>query len=243
MINSRVKKLWGREFDLVEEGLDESQVVDFVEEFIQQRDACLEENKSLLSCIKLIKEVIRQVERLPSSGGRQAKSKVARTATKVEQDTQSEVGAIELEQDTQSEVGAIELEQAAPSASLETARVDETIGEKEMALYQGELELAIPPPIDAAELLQFERELRNSFPLRILGTEGSPSKGSLIIVFLGEPQPLVHSLKQIPEVKDAAEELDIPSEVKGMLMPRFKNGHRKRIWLTIGKKEQEEESA
>ena len=227
---SRVKKLWGREFDLVEEGLDESQVVDFVEELIWQRDACLEENKSLLSCIKLIKEVIRQVERLPSSGGRQAKSKVARTATKVEQDTQSEVGAIELEQ-------------AAPSVSLETARVDETIGEKEMALYQGELELAIPPPIDAAELLQFERELRNSFPLRILGTEGSPSKGSLIIVFLGEPQPLVHSLKQIPEVKDAAEELDIPSEVKGMLMPRFKNGHRKRIWLTIGKKEQEEESA
>jgi len=227
---SRVKKLWGREFDLAEEGLAESQVVDFVDELIQQRDACLEENKSLLSCIKLIKEVIRQVERLPSSGGRQAKSKVARTATKVEQDTQSEVGAIELEQ-------------AAPSVSLETARVDETIGEKEMALYQGELELAIPPPIDAAELLQFERELRNSFPLRILGTEGSPSKGSLIIVFLGEPQPLVHSLKQIPEVKDAAEELDIPSEVKGMLMPRFKNGHRKRIWLTIGKKEQEEESA
>jgi len=230
MISSRVKKLWGREFDLVEEGLAESQVVDFVEELIWQRDACLEEKKSLLSCLKLIKEVIRQVERLPGSSGRQAKNVAARAATKMEQDTQSEVGAIELEQ-------------AAPPASSETARVDETIGEKEMALYQGELELAIPPPIDAAELLQFERKLRNSFPLRILGTEGSPSKGSLIIVFLGEPQPLVHSLKQIPEVKDAAEELDIPSKVKGMLMPRFKNGHRKRIWLTIGKKEQEQESA
>lgn len=224
MRNSRVKELWGRKFDVVKGGLAESQVVDFVDELIQQRDASLEEKESLLSCISLLKGVIRQAEKLISGSGRQAKSRAARAVTKVEQDTKSEVKAIESKQ-------------VAPPALSETTRPDETIGEKELTLYQGELELAIPPPIDATELLQFERRLRNSVPLRILGTDGSPSKGSLIIVFLGEPQPLVHSLKQIPEVKDVAEELDIPSEVKGRLIPCFKNGHRKRIWLTIGKKE------
>lgn len=224
MSDNQVRKLWGRKFDVVGERLAESQVADFVGELIRQRDALLEEKQSLLSCIRLIKGVIRQSEKLTGSGRQQAKNRTAKAVTEVKPGTQSEARAIELEQ-------------VAPPVPSETTRADETIGEEELTLYQGELELAILPPVNAAELLQFERKLRNSFPLRILGTNGSPSKGSLIIVLLGEPQPLIHSLKQIPEVKDVAEELDISSEVKGGLIPHFKNGHRKRLWLTIGKKE------
>lgn len=225
ILNNKVRELWGLKFDMVKEGLAESQVVDFVDEIIRQQGALLKERDSLLACLRLINGVIKHSEKLSSDSKQQAKSKNARAVTEVEQDTQSEVTA----------TGS---EPVAPPVPSEATAVAETTGEKELALYQGELELAIPPPVDATELLQFERRLRNSLPLRILGTDGEPSKGCLIIIFLSEPQPLIHSLKQIPEVKDIVEELNIPSEVKGTLIPHFKNKHRKRIWVTIGKKEE-----
>jgi hypothetical protein len=226
--DNKVRELWGTKFDVVKEGLAETQVVDFVDEIIRQQRALQEERDSLLACLRLIKGVIKHSEKLSSSDGQQAKSMTAEAVTEVEQDTQFEVKAIESDQ-------------VAPPAPPEATAAAETVSasEKELVLYQGELELAIPPPVDAAELLQFERGLQNFLPLKILGTDGEPSKGCLIIIFLSEPQPLVHSLKQIPEVKDIVEDLDIPSEVKGTLIPRFKNKHRKRIWVTIGKKELE----
>ena len=97
------------------------------------------------------------------------------------------------------------------------------------------MELQILPPVDTTELFHFERRLRNSFQLKILGTDGSPSKGSLIIALLTEPQPLVQGLKQMPEVEEAVEELDTSSKVKEGLLWRFRSTQGKRILVTLGK--------
>ena len=117
---------------------------------------------------------------------------------------------------------------------LEATRIAE-VSREAPVLYQGEVELEILPPADATEVLQFERRLRNSFEFKLLSTEGSPSKGSLVTLLLTEPQPLLQGLKQMPEVRGAVEEPIISSQEKGRLRSRFKSKGGKRILVTLGK--------
>jgi hypothetical protein len=157
--------------------------------------------------------------------------------TKPEQVTQpvlpEATKATEAGQDTQPKVETTKPEQVTQPVLPEATKATQA-GKEAPTLYQGELELAILPPISAAELLQFERKLRNSLQLKILSTDGSPSKGSLITVMLNEQQPLLQRLKQMPEVKEAVEELDIATQANGILSP-FENNGGKRICVTLGK--------
>lgn len=221
MSDSKIRELWGRKFDVVEEGLDESQVTEFVDTLIQERDTLLEQRDSLLSYIRLSKKIVGMQDELPSSSGQQAENTAAGIVTEVGQDTQPKVETTELKQ-------------AMQPVLAEASKIAEA-GKEGYALYQGEVELQILPPVDTTELFQFERRLRNSFQLKILGTDGSPSKGSLIIALLTEPQPLLQSLKQMPEVEEAVEELDTSSKVKEGLLWRFRSTQGKRILVTLGK--------
>jgi len=125
-----------------------------------------------------------------------------------------------------------ELEQVTQSVLPEAIKATEE-GKEDLDLYQGELQLAILPPIDEAGLLQFERRLRDSFGLQLLSIDGSPSKGCLILVLLNEPQPLLQGLKQMSEVKEVAEELDTSAQVEEVLPSLFKNKRGRRIWVTL----------
>ena len=49
MSNNEARELWGRKFSVVEEGLDEGEITEFLGELIQQRDTLLEQINSLLS--------------------------------------------------------------------------------------------------------------------------------------------------------------------------------------------------
>lgn len=221
MSDSKVKELWGRKFDVVNEGLDESQVTEFVDVLIHQRDTLLEQVNSLLSYIRhSTKNMGGKEDKLTDSSRQQVENRAASIVNEVGQDTQARVETVKPEQVTQPVL---------PEATKATEA-----DKKAPTLYQGELELAILPPINAAELLQFERRLRNSFQLKILSTHGSPSKGSLINVMLNEQQPLLQSLKQMPEVKEAVEKLDIATQANGIL-PFLENNGEKRIWVTLGK--------
>ncbi len=216
MSDSNGRELWGRKFDVAEEGLDEGQVTEFVDELIQERDTLLEQRDSLLSYVRLSKKIVGMENEQTGSSRQQAENMAARTVTEVGQGIQPKVETTELEQTTPVLPEATEIAGA---------------GKEETALYQGEVELAILPPVDAAQLLQFERSLRNSFELEILSTDGSPSKGSLIIALLTEPQPLLRGLKQMPEV----EELDTSAQAEGILPSRFRNKPGRRIWVTLNK--------
>jgi len=219
MSHGKVRELRGRKFDVVQQGLDEGQVAEFIDELIQQRDTLLEQINSLLSYIRFSKSMVGKQDEPIGSSGQQVENRATGTVT-------------EMDQDIQPAVETIEIEQATPVLP-EATKAAEAGKKEEPALYQGELELAILPPVDEAGLLQFGRRLRNSFQLKILSTDGSPSKGSLIAVLLSEPQPLLQGLKQIPEVKEAVEELDTSAQVKGTLPSLFKNKQGERIWVTL----------
>lgn len=212
MSNNGVRRLWGREFDIVQQGLDESQVIEFVNELIEQRDILLRERKTLLSYVRPLKATEEREHRDEK-----------RNASTI----------IEVDQDSQPPIEITELERMMKPPSAEATGFKKT-GAEGPAPYQGEVELAILPPLDAAELLQFERRLRSSLQLKILSTDGSPSEGSLIKVLLNEPQSILEGLKQMPEVKEAAEKLDTSIQAKG-IPSLFENTGGKRIWITLSK--------
>jgi len=217
MSQDKVRELWGKKFKVVKEGLDEKQVVDFINELIQQRGTLLEQINSLLSYIRLSKNMVGKQDGPTGSSGQQAEGKADSILTEVRQDTKPELKTTEPEQVTL----------PVPEATKAGA------GKKEPTLYQGEVELAILPPSDATGLIQFQRTLRDSFQLKIVRTDGSPSKGSLITVLLNEPQPLLQGLKQVPKVKEAVEEIDTSAQAKETLPSLFKNNQGRRIWVTL----------
>ena len=101
MSGNGVRELWGRKFDVVEEGLDESQVTEFVDVLIQQRDTLLEQINSLLSYIRFSKSTVREEDEPIGSSGQQVENRAAGIITEADQDIQPAVGTTELEQATQ----------------------------------------------------------------------------------------------------------------------------------------------
>ncbi len=272
MSDREIRVLGGKKFDVVEQGLDEGQVAEFFSELVRQRDTLLEQINSLLSYIRVSKDMVGKGDEPAGSSGQQAEDGLAEIAIEAEQGIQPAMETAELEQMAQTALSeastameavkedpalyqgeqaedrpagiaieaeqgihpameTTEIEQMAQTALPEASTAMEAVKE-DPALYQGELELAVLPPVNAVGLLQFERKLRNSFQLKILSTDGSPSKGGLITVLVSEPQPLLQNLKQIPEVNEVGEELDISAQEKG-IPPLFKNKQGKRIWVTL----------
>lgn len=235
MKDNRIKELWGTKFNLVEEGLDEDQVTEFVDELIKERDTLLEQRDSLLSYVRLSKKIV-GMESEQRKGSRQETGDVShKVESEVAQDIQQESRASEIvaevKQGIQPEIKTTELAQEAQSvlpSVVETAEV----GEKPV-LYQGEIGLEIQPPIDALELIEFERRLKDSFQLKILSIDGSPSKGCLIIVLLAEPQSLIQGLNQMDGVEKAEEQPAGSSRIKGNLFGNVKGKEGKRILLIL----------
>ena len=106
MKDSRIKELWGTKFDLVEEGLDEDQVTEFVDELIKERDTLLEQRDSLLSYVRLSKKIVGMTGDV-----------AYKVEPEVAQDIQQESGAsgivAEVEQGIQPEIKTTELVQEA----------------------------------------------------------------------------------------------------------------------------------
>ncbi len=69
------------------------------------------------------------------------------------------------------------------------------------ATFEGEVEIAILPPVDMAQLIQLRRNLLDTPYLKILRTAGSWNEGTVITVVVDEPVPLVSMLMEMPEVE------------------------------------------
>ncbi|MEE9201871.1 MAG: biotin transporter BioY [Dehalococcoidia bacterium] len=93
--------------------------------------------------------------------------------------------------------------EASPAAEEEgTGR--EPTEEERSALYSGEVELALAPPLDAAVMSRLHGLLLSNPELKILRTVGSWARGTTITVFLDRPLPLVGVLTEIPEIRLAS---------------------------------------
>lgn len=95
-----------------------------------------------------------------------------------------------------SDSGSIEVRQAVPLSGQEGKDKD-----KNSALYDGNVELVIPPPIAPDRLLKLGRQLRHTPQIRALSLKGSLVQGVRIKLFLRARIPLLNILKAIPEVE------------------------------------------
>ena len=110
-------------------------------------------------------------------------------------------------QKSHSDSGSIEVRQAVPPSGQEGRDK-----EKSSALYDGNVELVIPPPIAPDRLLKLGRQLRHTPQIRVLSLKGSLVQGIRIRLLLRTPVPLLNILKAIPEVEKVSGELKKANE-------------------------------
>jgi cell division septum initiation protein DivIVA len=95
---------------------------------------------------------------------------------------------------------SMEVKQAIPPSGQE--------GEEENSeLYDGTVELVIPPPLAPTRLLKLVRQLRRNRQISVLNTDISLAKGARIKLFLRTRIPLLTILEAIPEVEKVSGEL------------------------------------
>ena len=95
-----------------------------------------------------------------------------------------------------------EVRQAVPPPGQEGGDKEET-----SKLYDGTVELMLPPPIAPTRLLKFGRQLRHTSQVRFIGLSGSLTQGIRIRLFLRSRIPLVKILEAISEVDKVSGEL------------------------------------
>ena len=112
---------------------------------------------------------------------------------------------------------------------------EEKVAVKESpALYEGTVELVIPPPLGLDRMLQLHKHLRNIPNIEVLNLGVSADKSITIRVMLENPTPLRSILEDLPEVETVA---DAPQDAE-MTTPTKKTGERtpvKRIIVTTKK--------
>jgi len=194
----KTKRLWGMEFNIVENGLDEEQVVKFVNELMRQFEA-----SAPSSVRSILKNAIADAEKIVSSIKSRATAEAQEAAAQILAEAGEKVGTIVKE--TQAPGITAEFQEA-PSA-LATAEqllsgVLEEKAEREVVDYSqlridsqtpftGEVELAIDIPVDLKMVSTLYSCLQAIPELRIVHTRGSTNRGTIITVVLNKPLPLI----------------------------------------------------
>lgn len=82
------------------------------------------------------------------------------------------------------------------------------VGRKQnLALYDGTVELTIPPPIALDRIVKLHRHLRGTPDIKIMKMRGTADKGLRMQLHLRSRTPLLNILEALPEVKKASDPL------------------------------------
>jgi vacuolar-type H+-ATPase subunit H len=93
---------------------------------------------------------------------------------------------------------------AAVPAPADTGGKEEADEKENPALYSGNVELAIPPPVATNKLLKLHSQLKKARQVKVMDVVGSANKGVIIRLFLRSPTRLIDMLEDLPEVREAA---------------------------------------
>ncbi len=165
-----IRQLWGREFEVVKEGLDESQVEGFVAELVGERDMLVERQEHLLSLTKLAEKTVAEADRLAEDIKREAekegRTKADKILAKAEQEAQET-----MEQKRQEILAATDSEAATIIANAQKEverlvkqhkqRVQEEIKEAAQKLHN-QLVSGLKEVMEQAMALQVEWESKLS---------------------------------------------------------------------------------
>ncbi|HEY49286.1 MAG TPA: hypothetical protein G4O13_04495 [Dehalococcoidia bacterium] len=73
--------------------------------------------------------------------------------------------------------------------------------------FEGTVELILPPPVGLDRMLQLHKSLKHTPNIDVLNLGGSVDKGITIRVLLETPIPLLKVIAELPEIKEAREEV------------------------------------
>ena len=90
--NDGIIELWGQDFNRAKDGLDEEQIVSFVNEIISERDTLLKRQEHLSSLTKLAERTVSEADnlakRVKEEAEEQAKAEANAIVTKAEEQAQ-----------------------------------------------------------------------------------------------------------------------------------------------------------
>ena len=207
------KQLWGKDFDIVREGLDEAQVVDFVNDLMKQQKAPPPD-----SVRAVLKTAIANAEQIVASvrtkAQEEAQEEAARIISQASQKTgeikeDSTVAAESEEPDQLPEEAAdSDAEKEAVEKLLEQQLVEdkarrsgtEPTKEESQSLYTGEVELTITKPVNPGMVTKLYNYLQTTPEIKFVRTNGSWDRGTTITVVLDKPIPLISVISaKVPE--------------------------------------------
>ena len=147
----------------------------------------------------------------------------------------TELGGRDLEPAKPEAVAHAKAESKTKESQKQIPPSEEKVEVKEgPALYEGTVELVIPPPLGLDKMLQLHKHLRNIPNIEVLNLGVSADKSITIRVTLENPTPLRKILEELSEVETA---VDLPQDAE-MTMSTTKTGERtpvKRIIVTTKK--------
>jgi hypothetical protein len=97
-------------------------------------------------------------------------------------------------------------DQSAQQSSEGSEPVDTPGDGSENGLFDGTVELALPPPVALDRMLQLHKHLKETPHVDVLNLGGSVDNGITIRILLDSPQPLLKILSELPEAERVAEE-------------------------------------
>ena len=106
-----------------------------------------------------------------------------------------------------------------------------------------EVQLVIPPPVEANQLMRFASQVEEILESRVLQVVGSWQEGTAITIILAKATPLADILNKLGEVSEIETigETPLTGETspklikKAKAIPRLKNRVRKTIFVTLEK--------
>lgn len=109
-MSKNVAELWGREFNIVKDGLSQAQVVSFVNELASEHDILIQRQEHLSSLTKLAERTVSEAENLADETKREAVEHAKAEASEII--AEAEARAQQIVKEKQAEIIAIATEQA-----------------------------------------------------------------------------------------------------------------------------------
>ena len=188
MVNAKKRTLWGTEFDLVEVGLAENQVVSFVEDVLRRFARPANGRNATATRRPLDERKLREAERLAAFLGNEAKSKCA-------ENRRGAGAAPTAVQDGPEPFGTWK-----PSSSERT-------GEPQPSRRSQQLDLLLQSPDIDSDPYQMDsliKHLDQTSAVTVEGYAWSPASGWVISVSVAGYAPVVPLVLSMPEVERVA---------------------------------------
>lgn len=196
---SVTRKLWGVDFHVVENGLDESQVVDFVNELMRQYEA-----STPASVRSILKNAVTSAEKIAATVKARATVEAQEEAARIIAEANQKASAVKAAPAAGGD-GATTAEELLTAIGVD--KPEREIDYSQMNIdgqtpFAGEIELVIDVPVDLKTVSALYSTLQTVSELRILNTRGSAARGTVITVVLNKPMPLISLISaKMPNVE------------------------------------------